>query len=102
MKIEFNLDYRDYCDIFSSKTFLHGLQQVCTCSPAVLWFTLLAILHIFWTSGLCLTILVQVNNKGRRRIRSQIGSLTFLKFFVLEMIYSGRSQHSEPSYIILY
>ena len=35
---------------------------------------------------------------GRGRIRPQIGPLTFLKIFVLEIIYSGRSQHSEPSY----
>ena len=41
-------------------------------------------------------------NKGRVRIRPQIGPLTLLKIFVLEMIYSGRSQHSEPSYAILY
>ena len=40
--------------------------------------------------------------KGRGRIGPQIGSLTFLKVFILEMIYSGRSQHSEPSYAILY
>ena len=38
--------------------------------------------------------------KGRGRIRPQIGSLTFLKIFVLEMIYNGRSQHTEPSYIV--
>ena len=38
--------------------------------------------------------------KGRGRITPQIGLLTFLKIFVLEMIYSGRPQHSEPSYII--
>ena len=38
--------------------------------------------------------------KGRGRIRPQIGPLTFLKIFVLEMIYSGRSQHNEPSYAI--
>ena len=39
-------------------------------------------------------------SKGRGRIKPQIGPLTFLKVFVLEMIYSGRSQHSEPSYAI--
>ena len=38
--------------------------------------------------------------KGRGHIRSQIGPLTFLKIFVLEMRYIGRFQHSEPSYII--
>ena len=38
--------------------------------------------------------------KGRGRIRPQIDPLTFLEIFLLEMIYSGRSQHSEPSYII--
>ena len=38
--------------------------------------------------------------KGRERIRPQISPLTFLKIFVLEMIYSGRSQHSESSYAI--
>ena len=38
--------------------------------------------------------------KGRGRIRPQIGPLTILKIFLPEMIYSGRSQHSEPSYII--
>ena len=37
--------------------------------------------------------------KGWERIKPQIGPLTFLKIFVLEMIYSGRSQHTEPSYI---
>ena len=41
-------------------------------------------------------------SKGRGRITPQIGPLTFLKIFVLRMIYSGRSQHSEPSYAILY
>ena len=41
-------------------------------------------------------------DKGRGRIRPQIGPLTFLKTFVLEMIYSERSEHSEPSYAILY
>ena len=40
--------------------------------------------------------------KGRGCIRPQIGPLAFLKIFVLEMIYSGRSRHSEPSYAILY
>ena len=40
------------------------------------------------------------NLKGRVRIRPQIDPLTFLKIFVLEKIYSGRSQHSEPSYAI--
>ena len=35
-----------------------------------------------------------------QRIRPQIGPLTFLKIFVLEMIYSGKSQYSEHSYII--
>ena len=34
-------------------------------------------------------------HKGRGRIRPQNGSLTFLKIFLLEMMYSGRSQHSE-------
>ena len=34
-------------------------------------------------------------------MRLKIGPLTFLKVFVLEMIYSGRSQHIEPSYIIV-
>ena len=43
-----------------------------------------------------------VDGKGRGHIRPQIGPLTFLKIFVLEIIYSGRSQHSEPSYTILY
>ena len=43
-----------------------------------------------------------VATKGRGRIISQIDPLTFLKIFVLEMIYSGRSQHSEPSYAIFH
>ena len=38
--------------------------------------------------------------EGRGRIRPQIGPPTFLKIFLLEMIYSGKSQHSEPSYAI--
>ena len=38
--------------------------------------------------------------KGRGHIRPQISPLTFLKIFVIEMIYSGRSQHSELSYAI--
>ena len=38
----------------------------------------------------------------RERIRPQIGPLTFLKIFVLDMIYRGRSQHTEPSYIIIF
>ena len=33
-------------------------------------------------------------------MRPRVDALTFLKIFVLEMIYSGRSQHSESSYII--
>ena len=41
-----------------------------------------------------------LSNKGRGRIRPQIGPLTFLKIFVLQMIHGGKSQHSEPSYII--
>ena len=41
-------------------------------------------------------------SKGRGRIRPHIGPLTFLEIFLLEMVYSGRSQHSEPSYAILY
>ena len=43
----------------------------------------------------------RIVRKGRGRTRPQIGPLTFLKIFVLEMIYSGRSQHTEP-YAILY
>ena len=39
-----------------------------------------------------------VKRTGRKR--PQIGPLTFLKIFVLEMIYSGRSQYREHSYII--
>ena len=38
--------------------------------------------------------------KGRVRIKPQIDPLTFLKIFILETIYSGRSQHSESSYAI--
>ena len=45
---------------------------------------------------------VRTFSKRRERIKPQIGPLTFLKIFLLEMIYSGRSQHSEPSYAILY
>ena len=41
-------------------------------------------------------------DKGWGRITPQIDPLTFLKIFFLEMIYSGRSQHNEPSYAILY
>ena len=41
-------------------------------------------------------------SKGRGRIRPQIGPLTFLKIFFLEMIYTRRSQHNEPSYIIIF
>ena len=48
------------------------------------------------------TVLVHLREKGRGRIRPQIGPLTFLKIFLLEMICSGRSQYSEPSYAILY
>ena len=43
-----------------------------------------------------------MNHKGRERIRPQIGSLTFLKIFLLEMIFSGRSQHSEPMGLIIF
>ena len=48
------------------------------------------------------TIYLFYMHKGRGRIRLQLGPLTFLKIFLLEMIYSGRSQHSEPSYIIIF
>ena len=48
------------------------------------------------------SIELQRIDKRRGRVRPQIGPLTFLKIFFLEMIYSGRSQHSEPSYAILY
>ena len=39
-------------------------------------------------------------SKGRGRMRPQIDPPTFKKIFILEMIYSGRSQHDEPSYAI--
>ena len=38
--------------------------------------------------------------KGQGRIRPQIGPLTFFKIFLLEIIYSDRSQHTKPSYAI--
>ena len=47
-------------------------------------------------------ILIDILFKGRGRIRPQISPLTFLKIFLLEMIYSGRSQHSEPSFSCQY
>ena len=57
--------------------------------------------RINFTANLVLHIIeISIHFKGRRRIRPQIGPLTFLKIFVLEMIYSGTSQRSEPSYII--
>lgn len=58
---EFNLDYRDHCHLFASESTIDGLMQLLTCSPAVLWFTSIAVLHIIWISSLCLTILVQVH-----------------------------------------
>ena len=61
--------------------------------------TFLRIKEIEETSSLKI---IFVFAKDGDAIRPQIGSLTFLKIFVLEVIYSGRSQHSEPSYAILY
>ncbi len=54
------LDYRDHCHLFASATAVDGLLQVFKCSPAVLWFTSIAILHVIWISSLCLSILFQV------------------------------------------
>ncbi|CAF1047249.1 unnamed protein product [Adineta ricciae] len=54
------LYYRDHCHLFSSESILQGLSVAYTCTPAVLFFTGLAFLHITWISGLCLTILYQI------------------------------------------
>lgn len=56
------LVYRDHCHLFASESFLHGLIQIFQCSPAVFWFTSLSVLHILWTSSLCITILLQVKS----------------------------------------
>jgi len=59
-KTKFNLVYRYHCHLLTSEDILHLLTQVLKCSPAVLWFTSIAILHIIWISSLCITILFQV------------------------------------------
>ena len=56
-----HLDYRDHCHISASETAIDSLLQLFRCSPAVLWFTCIAFLHITWIASLCLTILYQVD-----------------------------------------
>lgn len=56
-----HLDYRDHCHLFASETAVDGLLQLFRCSPAILWFTSIAILHTIWISTLCITILSQVD-----------------------------------------
>ncbi|CAF1326096.1 unnamed protein product [Adineta ricciae] len=50
------LFFKNHCHIFESESFFH----VFSCAPSAVWFTALALLHIIWISGLCLTILFQV------------------------------------------
>lgn len=54
------LFYRDHCHLFESESIIAGLKQVFFCSPAILWFTSIALLHITWITGLFCTILFQV------------------------------------------
>jgi len=54
------LFYHDHCHLFVSESAIHGLIQVFKCSPAVIWFTSIAVLHIVWISGLCMTMIFQI------------------------------------------
>ncbi|CAF0817270.1 unnamed protein product [Rotaria sp. Silwood1] len=51
--------YYYHCHVFSSGTVIDSLKQILYCSPAVVWFTLIALLHIIWITSLCITILFQ-------------------------------------------
>ncbi|CAF0738301.1 unnamed protein product [Rotaria sordida] len=53
------LYYRYHCYVFSSETIIDSLKQMLKCSPAVLWLSSIALLHIIWISSLCITILFQ-------------------------------------------
>ncbi|UJR21184.1 hypothetical protein I4U23_024282 [Adineta vaga] len=50
------LFFKNHCHIFSTESFFHIFH----CAPSAVWFTALAILHIIWISGLCLTVLFQI------------------------------------------
>jgi len=52
--------YRDHCDLLITSTPIDLFIQIITCSPAVLWLTVIAFLHIIWVTALCLTILCQI------------------------------------------
>ncbi|CAF3361176.1 unnamed protein product [Rotaria socialis] len=54
------LYYYYHCNLFSSETIIDGIKKMIDCTPAVLWFTSIAILHTIWIGGLCISILYQI------------------------------------------
>jgi hypothetical protein len=98
------LDYRDHCYLFRSETLNDVIFRLTTCSPSIVWFTLIAFIHFGWISALCGTLLYQVNSTSVVAKRTNLFLLSLqiaTGYTTNEMMNSWRythlrSRHSSP------